>query len=75
MNAIRLWWRHEGCLRYPDAEYLLVTCDAGGSNGHRCRLWRQQLAELAAETGLVIVVCTSRPAPNAVACQLRTIVP
>ena len=56
VNAIRLWWRHEGCLRYPDAEYLLVTCDAGGSNGHRCRLWRQQLAELAAETGLVIVV-------------------
>jgi hypothetical protein len=56
VNAIRLWWRHEGCLRYPHAEYLLVTCDAGGSNGHRCRLWKQQLAELAAGTGLVIVV-------------------
>ena len=56
VNAIRLWWRHEACLRYPHAEYLLVTCDAGGSNGHRCRLWKQQLAELAAEAGLVIVV-------------------
>jgi hypothetical protein len=56
VNAIRLWWRHQGCLRYPGAEYLLVTCDAGGSNGHRCRLWRRQLAELAQETGLFIMV-------------------
>jgi hypothetical protein len=56
VNAIRLWWQHEGSLRYPGAEHLLITCDAGGSNGHRCRLWRQQLAQLAAETGLVIVV-------------------
>jgi hypothetical protein len=56
VNAIRLWWRHEGSLRYPDAEYLLITCDAGGSNGHRCRLWRQQLTELSQETGLFIMV-------------------
>jgi hypothetical protein len=56
VNAIRLWWRHEGSLRYPGAERLLITCDAGGSNGHRCRLWRQQLTQLAAEAGLVIVV-------------------
>jgi hypothetical protein len=56
VNAIRLWWQHEGSLRYPGAGHLLITCDAGGSNGHRCRLWRQQLTQLAAETGLVIVV-------------------
>jgi hypothetical protein len=56
VNAIRLWWRHEGCLRYRDAEYLLITCDAGGSNGHRCRLWRRQLTELSQETGLSVIV-------------------
>ena len=56
VNAIRLWWQHEGCLRYRDAEYLLITCDAGGSNGHRCRLWRQQLTELSQETGLSVIV-------------------
>jgi Rhodopirellula transposase DDE domain len=56
VNAIRLWWRHEGSLRYPGAEHLLITCDAGGSNGHRCRLWRQQLTQLSQETGLVIIV-------------------
>lgn len=31
VNALRLWWRREGSLRYPDARRLLVTCDAGGS--------------------------------------------
>ena len=56
VNAIRLWWQHEGCLRYRDAEYLLITCDAGGSSGHRCRLWRQQLTELSQETGLSVIV-------------------
>jgi len=56
VNATRLWWQEEGSLRYPHATRLLVTCDAGGSNSYRCRLWKDQLAELAAETGRVIEV-------------------
>jgi Rhodopirellula transposase DDE domain len=56
VNALRLWWRQEGSLRYRGARRLLVTCDAGGSNGYRCRLWKDQLAVLAAETGLTISV-------------------
>jgi len=56
VNALRLWWRAEGSLRYPGARRLLVTADAGGSNGYRCRLWKDQLAVLAAETGLKISV-------------------
>jgi hypothetical protein len=56
VNAIRLWWQAEGAARYPSARRLLVTCDAGGSNGYRCRLWKDQLAELAARTGLTISV-------------------
>ena len=36
-------------------------CDAGGSNAARCRLWKDQLAELAAETGLEISVCHFPP--------------
>jgi hypothetical protein len=67
VNALRLWWRHEGAARYPGARRLLVTCDAGGSNGYRCRLWKDQLAALAEETGLEITVCHfppgTRPAP------------
>ena len=61
VNALRLWWQEEGSLRYPCATRLLVTCDAGGSNGYRCRLWKDQLAVLAAETGLAVTVCHFPP--------------
>ncbi|HTQ94187.1 MAG TPA: ISAzo13 family transposase [Streptosporangiaceae bacterium] len=56
VSALRLWWQHEGSLRYRGATRLLVTCDAGGSNGYRCRGWKDQLAELARESGLKISV-------------------
>jgi hypothetical protein len=61
VNAILLWWREEGQFRYPDAGRLLIICDSGGSNSVRCRLWKDQLAEFAAETGLVIEVCHFPP--------------
>ena len=61
VNALRLWWQREGSSRYPGARRLLLTCDAGGSNGYRCRLWKEQLAALAAETGLEITVCHFPP--------------
>jgi hypothetical protein len=61
VNALRLWWRQEGSLRYPGATRLLVTCDAGGSNGVTSRLWKDQLAVLAAQTGLQIWVCHFPP--------------
>jgi hypothetical protein len=61
VNAIRAWWQREGSLRYPGARRLLVTCDAGGSNGHRCRQWKNELAALARQTGLKISVCHFPP--------------
>jgi Rhodopirellula transposase DDE domain len=61
VNALRLWWQREGSLRYPAARRLLVVCDAGGSNGYTCRLWKDQLAQLAAATGLAITVCHFPP--------------
>jgi hypothetical protein len=61
VHAIGLWWQHEGQSRYPQATRLLVTCDAGGSNNARCRLWKDQLAVLAEQAGLVIEVCHFPP--------------
>jgi hypothetical protein len=29
----------------------LITADGGGSNGHRVRLWKTEIARLAAEPG------------------------
>jgi hypothetical protein len=61
VNALRLWWQREGSVRYPAARRLLVVCDAGGSNSCTGRLWKDQLAALAAETGLEITVCHFPP--------------
>jgi len=61
VNAIRRWWTTMGQERYPQATTLMVTADAGGSNGYRNRLWKVELAALAAETGLTITVCHYPP--------------
>jgi transposase len=61
VNAIRRWWETMGSARYPKATTLMVTADAGGSNGYRNRLWKVELAKLAAETGLAITVCHYPP--------------
>ena len=54
--SIRGWWEQVGRAAYPAARRLLITADAGGSNGSRLRLWKTELAALAAETGLEITV-------------------
>jgi transposase len=61
VESIRRWWAAMGQPRFPDATRLLITADAGGSNGHRIRLWKVELAKLAAETGLEITVAHYPP--------------
>jgi hypothetical protein len=61
VESIRRWWRSMGEALYPDATRLLVTADAGGSNGARLRLWKLELQGLADETGLEIAVCHFPP--------------
>ena len=61
VETIRRWWRTVGVTAYPDAKKLLITADGGGSNGYRTRLWKTELAALAAQTGLVITVCHLPP--------------
>jgi Rhodopirellula transposase DDE domain len=61
VNSIRCWWNDKGRARFPDADRLLITADAGGSNGYRLRAWKVELARLAAETGLQITVCHYPP--------------
>src|SRR6202045_3499710 len=47
--------------RYRGTRRLLITCDAGGSNDHRKRAWKAELAKLAAQTGLEVTVCPFPP--------------
>ena len=61
VETIRRWWRFTGVTCYPHASRLLITADGGGSNGYRTRLWKTELAALAADTGLRITVCHLPP--------------
>jgi len=50
--SIRGWWRFEGRRLYTKSQELVITADAGGSNGSRLRLWKLELQKLADDTGL-----------------------
>ena len=47
----------DGPLPVPERHRLLITADAGGSNGKRDRAWKAELARFAAEAGLTITIC------------------
>src|SRR5205823_10884829 len=61
VESIRRWWKAAGGGDYPGARRLLITADAGGSNGYRTRAWKAELAALAVQTGLAITVCHFPP--------------
>ena len=54
--SIRRWWSAMGKSKYPDANELFITADAGGSNGYRSRAWKHELQKFADETKLRIRV-------------------
>jgi transposase len=60
-QSIRRWWESMGSQAYPKAARLLITADAGGSNGARVRLWKLELQKLADQTGLEISICHLPP--------------
>jgi Rhodopirellula transposase DDE domain len=58
VEMIARWWQAEGQARFPGADQILILADAGGSNGCRPRMWKQQLqAQLADHLGLDVTVC------------------
>ncbi len=61
VESIRRWWKWMGRRAYPRAHRLLITADAGGSNGARLRLWKVELQQLADELQLPISVCHFPP--------------
>ena len=58
VTMIARWWQTEGHQLYPGQTHLLILADAGGSNGCRPHLWKQQIQEqLADQLGLEVTVC------------------
>jgi len=61
VETIRRWWRWMGRKHYPQAQQLLITADAGGSNGSRLRLWKTEIQKLADELQIPISICHFPP--------------
>jgi len=61
VESIRRWWRWLGKRAYPAAARLLISADAGGSNGPRLRAWKVHLQQLANDLGFPITVCHYPP--------------
>ena len=58
VDAIANWWQLEDRPAFPDESKLLILSDAGGSDGCRPRLWKQQLQkQLADRLGVEVMVC------------------
>jgi hypothetical protein len=56
--VLKQWWLYAGRHVYPEATRLLVLADGGGSNGCRCRAWKQRLqTEICDGLGLTVTVC------------------
>lgn len=56
VESIFRWWDTLGRNTFPNATKIFITCDSGGSNSIRGRLWKQQLSKFANETGLEVHV-------------------
>jgi hypothetical protein len=56
VESISRWWETVGKHTFPNATKLMITCDCGGSNGYRRRMWKYQLQEFANRTGLEVEV-------------------
>jgi transposase len=56
VESISRWWETVGKHTFPNSRKIYITCDSGGSNGCRVRMWKYQLQEFANRTGLEIEV-------------------
>jgi transposase len=60
-ESIFRWWKAVGEHTFQCATKLLITCDCGGSNSSRTKMWKYQLAQLAEQMGIEIHVCHFPP--------------
>ena len=56
VESISRWWETVGKRTFLDCKKIYITCDSGGSNGYRVRMWKYQLQQFANRTGLEIEI-------------------
>jgi Rhodopirellula transposase DDE domain len=61
VDNLRWWWDEFGMHDYPDAQNLLLLCDAGGGNSYRHHAFKKELQTFAREIGVDIIVAHYPP--------------
>ncbi len=56
VQSIYRWWKVLGHSTFPKSRRIYITCDGGGSNGARNRLWKAELQKFSDITGLEVMV-------------------
>jgi len=56
VESISRWWESVGKHTFTNSNKIYITCDSGGSNGCRVRMWKYQLQQFANRTELEIEV-------------------
>ena len=56
VESISRWWECIGKNTFPNTNELLLTCDCGGNNSYKLRLWKYQLSQFAKRTSIDIYV-------------------
>ena len=56
VESISRWWETVGKHTFPNKGKIYITCDSGGSNGYRVRMWKYQLQQFANRTSLEVEV-------------------
>lgn len=56
VDALRVWYRTQGRVEYPEAREIQIFCDNGGCNGSKNRLWKYELQDFADEYNLAVHV-------------------
>jgi len=54
VESVARWWQTLGKNTYQDATEIYITCDGGGSNGSRLKLWKYKIQQFSNITGLTI---------------------
>jgi hypothetical protein len=56
IDNLRWYWLNFGIHQYPDAQNILLLCDAGGGNSYRHHAFKKELLALTKEIGINIIV-------------------
>jgi hypothetical protein len=60
-DNLRWWWTEHGVHLYPDAQNILILCDAGGGNSYRHHVFKNQMLNLSSELGVSFIIAHYPP--------------